>query len=180
MRLDESHRPPVDVLIADDDPMLRGSVRSFLEMQGFRCAEAADGSQALQASRDLRPRCVLLDLNMPGVDGLTVARHLRADPRTRDIRLHCLTGHTEPANRGRAAELGCVSFLVKPVNPEVILDAVARRPAAADRAPWTGLTKSAAEELLDWLQANHYPPAEVDYEEGRGFSIRLKPAMPGP
>jgi len=164
MRLDVLPRTPVDVLIADDDAQLRGSMRVFLEAQGLSCAEAADGLQTVEAAQHLEPRCVLLDLGMPGLDGFTVARRLRADPRTASVHVHCLTGHTDPASRLRAREAGCELFLTKPVEPTAVLAAV---------RGWHGLTKSAAEDLLDWLQANGYPPAEVTYEEGVGFGVRL-------
>ena len=79
MRPDVLPYAPVDVLIADDDSQLRGSLRLLLQAQGFTCAEAADGVQTMAIARKLTPRCVLLDLGMPGLDGLSVARRLRSD-----------------------------------------------------------------------------------------------------
>ena len=163
--------PPVDVLIADDDAMLRGSVRSFLEAAGFTCAEAADGPQAVEAARHLIPRCVLLDLVMPGLDGFSVARQLRADPRTVGAHVHCLSGHGDSASRKEAQEAGCELFLTKPVDSKVLLAAV--REGTGKERSWTGLTKAAAEVLLDWLEANRFPPAELTYEKGTGFVVRI-------
>jgi CheY-like chemotaxis protein len=165
MRLDVSPHAPVDVLIADDDAQLRSSVRLLLETQGFTCAEAMDGPQAVAVAHDLTPRCVLLDLGMPGLDGFSVARRLRADPRTAHAHVHCLTGHADPTSRREAEAAGCELFLTKPVDPVLVV-------AAA--GGWTGLTHAAAEELLDWLEAHGYAPAAVSYEDGIGFSIRLR------
>jgi two-component system, cell cycle response regulator DivK len=155
---------PLDVLIADDDAQLRGSVRMLLEAQGFTCAEAADGPQAVEIARELAPRCVLLDLGMPGLDGFDVARRLRRDPRTAHTHVHCLTGHADPASRKQAEAAGCELFLIKPVDPTAVVAAV---------RGWTGLTKAAAEDLLDWLEALGYAPAAITYEEGVGFAVRL-------
>jgi CheY-like chemotaxis protein len=164
MRLDVLPRDPVDVLIADDDPQLRGSVRMLLEAQGFTCAEAADGPQTVAVARKLAPRCVLLDLAMPGLDGLTVARRLRMHPRTAHAHVHCLTGRADPESRRQAEDAGCELFLTKPIDPTAVVAAV---------RGWTGLTRAAAEELLDWLEAHGYVPAAVTYEEGVGFAVRL-------
>jgi CheY-like chemotaxis protein len=176
MHLDESPRAAVDVLIADDDAYLRRSVRSLLEAQGYTCAEAGDGMQAVQAAHALAPRCVLLDLGMPGLDGIAVARSLRADPRTFGAHVHCLTGRTDPVTRRKAEEAGCESFLAKPADPAAILQAVGGPDAPVGTQCRRGLTKAAAEELLDWLEAHGYPPAEVALDEAGGFSVRLAEA----
>jgi CheY-like chemotaxis protein len=178
MALDVLPRTAVDVLIADDDAQLRGSVRLLLESQGMSCAEAADGPETVAIARQLAPRCVLLDLGMPGLDGLTVARRLRSHPRTAHARVHCLTGHADPESRRQAEEAGCELFLTKPVDPTAVVAAV---------RGWTGLSRTAAEELLDWLEGNGYVPAAVTYEEGVGFAVRIprpfgshpQPSVPG-
>src|SRR2546421_96841 len=99
MAAPETSAAPVDVLIAEDDALLRWGLRSLLELEGFRCAEAADGLQAVDLARRHRPGCVLLDLALPGLDGFTVARRLRADPQTGGIHIHCLTGLDDPLAR---------------------------------------------------------------------------------
>ena len=113
---------PVDVLIADDDPLVRQTLRSLLERKGYRCAEAENGRQAVDLSRLHPPRCVLLDLAMPEMDGFTAARHLRADPRTAGIHLHCVTGLPDADARARAEEAGFETFLTKPVNVARLLE----------------------------------------------------------
>src|SRR5262245_15881665 len=97
----------VDVLIADDDSELRQSVRLLLEGQGYRCAEAADGRQAVEMALRRPPRCLLLDLMMPELDGLSVARTLRADPRTRGAHIHCVSGSSDPWAPQKAQAAGC-------------------------------------------------------------------------
>src|SRR5262249_28373549 len=96
---------------------------------------------------------VLLDLVMPGLNGLEVARQLRSDPRTRAVHIHCLTGLSDPDLRRQAAEAGCEAFLTKPVAPEVLLEAV-RGPGPVEVREYAGLTLAEAERLLDWRE-NH-------------------------
>jgi CheY-like chemotaxis protein len=155
-----TRHPPIDVLIVDDDTLVRRSLRLVLEAHGFSCAEAADGRHAVELARRNRPPCILLDLCMPEPDGLTVARMLRADPRTSDLHVHALTGATYLYTRLMAHEAGFEEFLEKPLDPDALLRAVRR--SALDATPPTddtpapnsvsGLTYSEAEGLLDCLQ----------------------------
>ena len=73
----------VDVLIAEDDALMRQSLRTLLETEGYRCEEADDGRTAVEMARRSLPRCAILDLAMPGMDGYTAARQVRrpAHPR---------------------------------------------------------------------------------------------------
>ncbi len=172
MHIREAPPAHVDVLIADDDPVLRSSLRLLFESEGYTCAEAEDGREALELARHALPRCVLLDLEMPGLDGYAVARQLRADPRTRAVRIHCLTGKKDPASRNRARQAGCEDYLTKPVDAAALLRAV----HLAQKRPQTmcaaGLTKTDAEDLLDWLQATGRGPGQVSCDEDGGFSVR--------
>jgi CheY-like chemotaxis protein len=161
----------VDVLIADDEEPVRWAVRYLLEREGYTCAEAADGREAVELVRHRSPHCVLLDLAMSGLDGFAVARQLRAEPPTRPLHIHCLTSLTDPVTRRRASEAGCETILAKPVDAATLLTVVGRDVKQAE-APWvSGLTKTQAEDLLDWLQANGYPPAELSCRK-EGFAVR--------
>jgi CheY-like chemotaxis protein len=168
----------VDVLIADDDDLLRASMRTFLELQGLTCAEAGDGHQAVEVAHSCLPRCVLLHLGMPGLDGFAVARHLRADPRTRGAHVHCLTGQVDPLRRLQAEQAGCELFFTKPIDPDVVLQAIRGETAPQQAACVSGLTKADAEELLDWLEA-HGLPAEVQLSRTEGsFAVRWRQDAP--
>jgi two-component system, cell cycle response regulator DivK len=145
---------PVDVLIAEDDETLRRGVRYLLEHQGYTCAEATDGLEAVDLAVRRSPRCLLLDLAMPGLDGFEVARHLRSDPRTRAVHIHCMTGLTGPDVHRQAVAAGCEGFLTKPVAPEILLEAVRGPEPREEARQFSGLTLAEAEELLDWLE-NH-------------------------
>src|SRR5260370_31893160 len=110
----------IDVLIADDDPTLRTGVRLLLEREGYSCAEAEEGEQAVEVARRRKPRCVFLDLAMPTLDGFAVARLLRADPQTHDVHLNCLTGLVD--RREQALLAGCENFLTKRLDAYALLD----------------------------------------------------------
>src|SRR5262249_44186049 len=85
----------VDVLIVEDDADTRESLRLVLELEGFVCEEAEDGRQALEAARQFRPHVILLDVMLPVLNGLKVMRKLRADERTRNILVYCLSGRAD-------------------------------------------------------------------------------------
>jgi CheY-like chemotaxis protein len=170
---------PVDILIAEDDALVRQTLRSLLERKGYRCAEAENGRQAVELSQRNLPRCVLLDLAMPEMDGLTAARQLRADARTAGIRLHCLTGLADPDARARAEEAGFEAFLTKPVDVAQLLEVVCRQVQRPGPEEVSGLTKAAAEDLLDRLENAGCTDLEVLCQEG-GFTVRYRqpPASP--
>jgi len=168
----QPHEPfgPVDVLIAEDNESVRRGVRYLLEHQGYTCAEASDGLQAVDLALRRPPRCVILDLAMPGLDGFEVARQLRSDPRTRAVHIHCLTGMTGPDVRRQAVEAGCEGFLTKPVALEVLLEAV-RGPGPLEVREFSGLTLAEAEGLLDWLENHGCTKTEVSMGS-EGVTVR--------
>src|SRR5262249_42386601 len=124
MHVRHKQRPAVDVLIAEDDAVTRMALRQLLEAEGYTCAEAEDGQEAVEIARQCHPRLARLDLMMPRLDGLAAARQLQADPRTRGVHIHCLTGRDDPAAHRQARQAGCEGFLTKPLDPTGVLDLV--------------------------------------------------------
>jgi DNA-binding response OmpR family regulator len=107
------HQPRV--LICDDEPSLRELVRVSLEGD-YRFVEAQDGNESLELARKIQPDLVILDLMMPGLNGLDVLAEIRADPALERIRVIVLTA--QPESSDRAAELGADEVIVKPFLPE--------------------------------------------------------------
>ena len=105
------------VLLVDDERSIRTICRVNLEGDGLAVAEAADGAEALEVVRRVRPSVVLLDVMMPGVDGWEVAEQLAADDATRDIPVVFLSARAAREDRLRAQELGAVGYVVKPFDP---------------------------------------------------------------
>ena len=91
MRASDHHRDSLALLLVEDDAITRQTLRQLFEAEGYACTEADDGRKAVEIAQQSRPRLVLLDVMMPGMDGFTAARLLRNDPRTRDARIHFLT-----------------------------------------------------------------------------------------
>jgi CheY-like chemotaxis protein len=173
MRIQTVPSDSVDILIVDDDASTRAGLRLLLERRGYRCAEANDGRQALALAREQSPRCVLLDLLLPGVDGFTVARRLRGDLRTFSMHIHCLTSLRDDRVREQALRAGCEQFLTKPVDPAELL-AVVGRPSQQEAPLATvvsRLSKKRADELLDWV-ANHGCTGLAVTLEEDGFAVR--------
>jgi DNA-binding response OmpR family regulator len=111
--------PPQRLLVVDDDPTVSDVVRRYLERAGYTVALAADGPTALhQFARD-RPDLVVLDLMLPGIDGLEVCRRLRAT--APDLPVVMLTALGEEADRVLGLELGADDYVTKPFSPRELV-----------------------------------------------------------
>jgi two-component system cell cycle response regulator DivK len=119
-------KPPPLVLIVDDNTDAREMYAMYLEHEGFRSAEAADGRAAIDEARRTRPDLILMDATMPLLDGWEAARLLKADTDTRAIPLIMLTAHAFAEHRDRAAAVGADAFLAKPVLPDVLAREIRR------------------------------------------------------
>jgi type II secretory ATPase GspE/PulE/Tfp pilus assembly ATPase PilB-like protein len=106
--------PARKVLLVDDEDSLRKVLKDLLEREGYVVAEARDGVQALDQVDRVGPDIIVLDLNMPGLDGYGVLSHLRSRPATADIPVLVLTAKSDEDNEVRVFELGADDFLTKP------------------------------------------------------------------
>jgi PAS domain S-box-containing protein len=109
---------PARVLVVDDNRDAADSLSLLLEVMGHPVRTAHDGPSALAAAREFRPELVLLDIGMPGMDGLAVAGRLRAMPESAEAVVVAVTGWGQEADRRRTREAGFDRHLVKPVEPE--------------------------------------------------------------
>jgi DNA-binding response OmpR family regulator len=120
---------PKSVLVVDDEPKIVDVVRDYLRSAGFSVSTAADGERALELARARPPDLVVLDLGLPGLDGLDVTRELRlASP---PVPIIMLTARGEETDRVLGLELGADDYLVKPFSPREL---VARVKAILRRA----------------------------------------------
>jgi type II secretory ATPase GspE/PulE/Tfp pilus assembly ATPase PilB-like protein len=106
--------PAVKVLLVDDEDSLRKVMRDLLERDGYAVSEARDGVQALDQIDRVGPDIIVLDLNLPGLDGYGVLSHLRSRPATASIPVIVLTAKGDEDNEVRVFELGADDFLTKP------------------------------------------------------------------
>ena len=117
---------PKRVLIVEDNTDNRFIYSAMLRHAGYEVILATDGMQGLELGRTRAPDIVLMDISLPGMDGLEVTRRLKADDATRQTPIIALTAHALPADRVRALEAGCDAYLAKPLAPPALLAEVKR------------------------------------------------------
>lgn len=113
------------VLVADDDPDIRKLVVMKLRSAGHEVTEAADGSAALELARTRGPDLALLDLMMPGLTGLEVCEHLKADPATSGVPVVLLTARAQERDVEHGIAAGADAYLSKPFSPRQLLEELA-------------------------------------------------------
>jgi len=108
--------PKAKILVVDDEAALRELLTVNLEMDGFEVVKACDGTDGVQQSLSQKPHMLILDLNMPGMDGFEVCRRLKSDPQTRSIPILVLSAYSQPEIKKRAFDLGATAYMEKPAN----------------------------------------------------------------
>jgi CheY-like chemotaxis protein len=104
------------ILIVDDNPLNLKLVRLLLSSEGYEVRTASDAEEALAVLREFRPRLILMDIQLPGMDGLALTRQLKAEPATRDILVVGLTAYAMKGDRERALAAGCDGYIAKPID----------------------------------------------------------------
>ncbi|CAA9271806.1 MAG: hypothetical protein AVDCRST_MAG76-3469 [uncultured Acidimicrobiales bacterium] len=135
-----------DVLVVEDDEVIRGMLVFLLEGEGHTVEQAADGAEALDVLRRRSPDCMVLDLMMPGVDGLTVLRTRLEEGLAAGTRIVVLTARSGTNDAVWCWEAGADEFLTKPFDPERLLHMVrvlaSISPAEAQHRREVGLAES--------------------------------------
>lgn len=103
------------LLLVEDHEELWDFLSRRLQRRGFDVTVATDGQQGLDRARELKPDIMLLDMNLPIVDGWTIARTLKDDPGTAGIPIIALTAHAMSGDRQKALDVGCNDYHAKPV-----------------------------------------------------------------
>jgi DNA-binding response OmpR family regulator len=135
------------ILVVDDETKTREIVSSYLEREGFEVAEAGDGEEALQLAERVKPDLVVLDVMMPGIDGMEVLRQLRS---TSEVYIIMLTARTEELDKLVGLSMGADDYVEKPFSPRELVarvkavlrrggSGVESRGAAADERHFEGL-----------------------------------------
>ena len=119
------------ILIVDDEPKITRLVADYLERSGFTVSVAHDGGEALMRARTERPALVVLDLGLPGLDGLDVTRQLRRDG---DVPILMLTARDDETDRIIGLELGADDYVTKPFSPRELVARVRALLRRRDRA----------------------------------------------
>jgi two-component system alkaline phosphatase synthesis response regulator PhoP len=124
---------PARILVVEDEPSIQNIVRTYLENSGYSVRAVGDGRSALAAAYEWAPDLVVLDLNLPGMDGIEVAARLRESS---DVYILMLTARSEESDRVAGLRIGADDYLTKPFSPRELVarvEAILRR--RRDRAP---------------------------------------------
>jgi len=109
------------LLIVEDDPLIRNLLARRLSREGFQICSASNGVQAIALARCEQPALILLDIDLPILDGWQTAQRLRALPETRAIPIVVLTGALAEERHAQLARAGCEAYALKPINfPQLI------------------------------------------------------------
>ena len=114
------------ILVVEDNRLNRELIVDVLEAEGYTVLEAEDGAGLIQRVEAEQPELILLDLQLPGVDGLTLARQLKADPATQGIPILVTTAYAEVGYRERVLAAGCSGFVSKPLDVRAFVQIVGR------------------------------------------------------
>lgn len=119
------------VLVVDDNPTNLKLIAYLLQAKGYDVRTALDAESALEVVRDARPRLILMDLQLPGMDGLELTRLLKAAPETRGIVVIAVTAYAMKGDEERAREAGCDGYIAKPVDTRALPGIVAHHLGAS-------------------------------------------------
>jgi CheY-like chemotaxis protein len=109
------------VVVIDDNYDDVRTTALYLQSMGHKVDYAINGYAGLDVAMRFRPDVVFVDLRLPDVDGATVAREIRNEPRLRSVRVFAITGSVQQEDWDRALEAGCEQVFIKPVDPDVLI-----------------------------------------------------------
>ena len=112
------------ILLVEDNPINQELAYDLLTAVGFEVLCAADAEEGIRIARDSMPELILMDLVLPGRDGLSATQELKSDPRTRHIPIIALTAQAMPEDREKALSVGCDGYMTKPINPKELDEAL--------------------------------------------------------
>jgi two-component system cell cycle response regulator DivK len=112
------------ILIVEDNEKNRRLVRDVLQFKGYETIESETGEEGVELARSRQPALVLMDIQLPGIDGITALKRLREDPATRDIRVMAVTASAMTQDRQTILASGFDAYQSKPINVKGFLEAV--------------------------------------------------------
>ena len=118
--------PGERVLIVDDNPTNLKLVAYLMKANGYTVDTALDAETALDSIRVNHPDVILMDIQLPGIDGLELTRRLKADPGTRDIVIVAVTAYAMKGDQDKALAVGCDDYITKPIDTRALPDTIAR------------------------------------------------------
>jgi CheY-like chemotaxis protein len=121
---DQSRETVRRVLVVEDHEDTRFMLRTILEMNGYLVLDALDGETAIGLVQEEKPDLVLMDLSLPGMDGVEATRRIRGKESIRDVPIILVSGRAEPGARRDAHAAGCSNYLIKPVEIDYMMSVI--------------------------------------------------------
>ncbi len=117
---------PVRILVVEDNPLNLELATDLLEASGFEVISARTAEAGINLARDTRPNLILMDLSLPGMDGLEATKALKADPQTADIPVVAVTAHAMKGDEQKALDVGCEGYITKPIDTRMFPELIAQ------------------------------------------------------
>lgn len=114
------------ILVIEDNVSNMKLIRTLLEIGQYKVLEAEDAETGIEMSRKYRPKMILMDITLPGMDGLTATQILKREPETKDIPVIAVTANATDEIRDRAFHVGCEDFIPKPLSLQALLKSIER------------------------------------------------------
>ncbi len=113
------------VLVIEDNEMNMKLMRAILKTGNYRMLEAVDAETGLRLARERHPDLILMDIQLPGMDGLSATRIIKTDPDLKDIPVFALSGFAMESDKEKAADIGLAGYIVKPISVKGLLETLA-------------------------------------------------------
>ena len=113
------------ILLVEDNPVNRRLAEFLLRSQGYEVREAATAQEAFEVLKTERPDLIVMDIQLPGMDGLEATKKLKENPATRDIPIVAVTSYAMKGGREKALAAGCVGYVTKPIDKAIFMQEVA-------------------------------------------------------
>ena len=114
------------ILVVDDNPVNLKLTCALLRRTGYDVWTAGDANETLAVLHTVRPRLILMDIQLPDIDGLTLTRRLKADPATQDVMIVALTAFAMKGDEQKAREAGCDGYISKPIEKRTFVNTITR------------------------------------------------------
>lgn len=114
------------ILIVDDNATNLKLVAYLMKANGYTVETALDAESAIEAIRANHPDVILMDIQLPGIDGLELTRRLKADPKTRDIVIVAVTAYAMKGDQAKALSAGCDDYITKPIDTRTLPETIAK------------------------------------------------------
>lgn len=121
------------ILIVDDNLVNMKLIRILLTGEGYEVRTAGDADEAMQVLNEFHPGLILMDIQLPGIDGIELTRRLKAAPATRDIPIIGLTAYAMTGDEARILAAGCDSYISKPIDTRALPDFINRYLKSAEK-----------------------------------------------